>query len=109
MLQHFKQHPPNEKAKVSFLFSIRPPVPEPYMDVLSALPTGILRLFITASGEVSQPHHRRRMTVADISAVLQGFPKDKTLVYICGPPRFTDEFVDTIGIPSSRVLTERWW
>lgn len=109
MLQHFKRHPPNEKAKVSFLFSIRPPVPEPYMDVLSALPAGTLRLFITASGEVSQPHHRRRMTVADISVVLRGFPKDKTLVYICGPPQFTDEFVGTIGIPSSRVLMERWW
>lgn len=109
MLQHFKQHPPNEKAKVSFLFSTRPPVPEPYAKILSALPPGTLQLFITADGEVPQPHNRRRMSVTDVNAVLREFPEEKTLVYICGPPQFTDKFVDATGIPSSSVLTEKWW
>lgn len=109
MLQHFGQDPPNEKAKISFLFSTRPPVPEPYMSILSKLPPGDLQLFITADGEVSQPHHRRRMTVADISAVTREFPNEKTLVYVCGPPGFTDEFVGMMGFLGSSVLTEKWW
>lgn len=109
MLQHFKQHPPNEKAKVSFLFSTKPPVPEPYMNVISGLSLENLQLFITADGEVSQPHHRRRMTVTDISVMTQRFSEEKTLVYICGPPLFTDQFSDATGVPSSRVLTEKWW
>lgn len=109
MLQHFKQHPPNEKTKVSFLFSTKPPVPELYMNVLSALSPGNLQLFITADGEVSQPHHRRRMTVADISAMTRGSSGEKSLLYICGPPQFTDRFFGATGVPSSRVLTEKWW
>lgn len=113
MLKHIGEHPPNEKVKVSFLYSTKPPVPEPYMSVLSTLPPEDFQLFVTRDGEITQSHHHRRMRASDVKEVIEKSPEDKTLVYICGPQGFTDEFVDAIekdiGFSRDRLLTEKWW
>lgn len=38
--------------------------------------------------------------------------RENAVVYICGPPRMTDEFERIyldMGLDKSRVLTEKWW
>lgn len=113
MLQDISEHPPNKNLKVSFLYSTKPPVPEPYMRVLSRLSSEDLQLFITADTDIQYPHQRRRMTGADLKSSIGKFPEDRTLVYICGPPVFTDQFISMAvaqtRLPRERVLAEKWW
>ena len=39
--------------------------------------------------------------------------RDKMVAYVCGPPVMTDWTVDTLrrdeGMPTERVLCEKWW
>lgn len=99
---------------------------------------GRLKLFVTNSGssygkgEVScgrlglgrkVPCELRRMTcdtcvdhapVNDLAEAV-GEDKDAAVVYVCGPPAMTDEFVaylttrDGLGMDANRVLFEKWW
>lgn len=113
MVQHISEYPPNDAINISFLYSTKPPIPEPYMKGLLRLPPDDLQLFVTADGVAPQPHHRRRMTVADVKKAVGKFPEKKTLVYICGPPEFSDKFVGMIekeiGFPRNMILMEKWW
>jgi hypothetical protein len=44
-----------------------------------------------------------------------GGEKDAAVVYVCGPPGMTDEFVEGLvgegglGMERERVLFEKWW
>jgi ferredoxin-NADP reductase len=99
---------------------------------------GRLKLFVTnnglsyGKGEVScdrlelrpkVPCELRRMTcdtcvdrapVNDLAEAV-GKDKDVAVVYVCGPPAMTDEFVayltsrDGLGMDPERVLFEKWW
>lgn len=55
--------------------------------------------------------HTRRMDAEDLKELV-GDTKS-SLVYICGPPIMTDEFVTGLtsdgGIDPARVKTEKWW
>ncbi|KXJ92785.1 hypothetical protein Micbo1qcDRAFT_51022 [Microdochium bolleyi] len=97
---------------------------------------GRLRLFLTGSqvsanadisrGELESaslgtriPFTGRRVAVDDIVSVLtdqdEALRRDTAVIYICGVPGMTDEFVgrltdpDGIGMPRNRVLCEKWW
>lgn len=86
---------------------------------------GGLRLFLTSpegdggrgvlpwsGGELG--FERRRMTVGDVAEVV-GEDKGAAVVYVCGVPRMTDEFVKGLtgegglGMEKERVLFEKWW
>ncbi|KAL1841435.1 hypothetical protein VTJ49DRAFT_7050 [Mycothermus thermophilus] len=60
------------------------------------------------------PVLKRRITVRDVGEAI-GSDKDSTVVYICGVPTMTDEFVqalvspDDFGMEKNRVLFEKWW
>jgi NAD(P)H-flavin reductase len=92
---------------------------------------GGLRLFLTGSsgdksssrngGDVVKcadgtevPFLRRRMTVKDVEDAV-GSDKEDAVVYVCGMPAMTDEFVqalvcpDGFGMDQKRVLFEKWW
>lgn len=56
-----------------------------------------------------------RITNADLEAAL-GHDIDvrkRTVCYVCGPPRMTDQFVEYLtgldGMGKKRVLCEKWW
>ncbi|KAI0197435.1 hypothetical protein EV127DRAFT_507669 [Xylaria flabelliformis] len=63
------------------------------------------------------PFHPRRYTVDEDVAEALGSPAERrhTVVYVCGVPSMTDEFVarltdkDGLGMDSHRVLCEKWW
>ncbi|KAI2602416.1 hypothetical protein GGR54DRAFT_645041 [Hypoxylon sp. NC1633] len=60
------------------------------------------------------PFRRRRMTMDDVSAAVGGASERKAaVVYVCGHPKMTDEFVTglrhELGMEPCRVLCERWW
>jgi hypothetical protein len=65
-------------------------------------------------GEVRVPCLRRRMTVEDVEEAV-GEEKDTAVVYVCGVPGMTDEFVRALvapkgfGMDPKRVLFEKWW
>ncbi|KAJ9664287.1 hypothetical protein H2201_005279 [Coniosporium apollinis] len=58
--------------------------------------------------------HHRRIERADLAAAV-GPPSEaeRTVVYVCGPARMTDEFVEFLrgveGMDERRVLCEKWW
>lgn len=60
------------------------------------------------------PFLRRRITVDDVAEVI-GADKRSSVVYLCGLPTMTDEFVenltspDGLGLETHRVLYEKWW
>ncbi|KAK1760983.1 hypothetical protein QBC47DRAFT_368756 [Echria macrotheca] len=62
--------------------------------------------------DVDIPVRRRRITLGDIKAVL-GDDIDDAVVYICGVPTMTDDFVGglvgELGMDPGRVLFEKWW
>ncbi|KAI0854379.1 hypothetical protein F5Y00DRAFT_256871 [Daldinia vernicosa] len=68
-------------------------------------------------GESKAPFQARRMTVDDIAEAVGDAEERRTaVVYVCGVPTMTDEFVlkltDTeagLGMESHRVLCEKWW
>ncbi|KAK4104769.1 hypothetical protein N658DRAFT_521358 [Parathielavia hyrcaniae] len=69
---------------------------------------------VRCSSGTDVPFSRRRMTVRDVERTVGG-DKESALVYVCGIPAMTDEFVDALTSPGgmemdkSRVLFEKWW
>ncbi|KAK4110626.1 hypothetical protein N656DRAFT_781388 [Canariomyces notabilis] len=65
-------------------------------------------------GRIEVPFLRRRMTVRDVEEAI-GDDKEGSVVYICGVPTMTDEFVQALvspegfGMDKNRVLFEKWW
>ncbi|KAK2001996.1 NADH-cytochrome b-5 reductase [Colletotrichum falcatum] len=66
--------------------------------------------------EVEIPFKRRRITLEDIAEALG--PKEEhtsAVVYVCGVPTMTDEFIgkltspDGLGLRREQVLCEKWW
>lgn len=59
--------------------------------------------------------HVGRITDADLDAALGDdmAGRTSTVCYVCGPPRMTDTFVETLatrdGMDRDRVLCEKWW
>ncbi|KAI1482930.1 hypothetical protein F4774DRAFT_369591 [Daldinia eschscholtzii] len=97
---------------------------------------GVLRLFLTGGdgsesesggegvvhcegegGGSDVPFQTRRMTVDDIAAAVGDVKERKAaVVYVCGVPTMTDEFVQKLtdsegglGMEPRRVLCEKWW
>lgn len=59
-------------------------------------------------------HESRRISHADLlKAIGPEDDRENTVVYICGPPQLTDDFVallqNTPGMEERRVLCEKWW
>lgn len=58
---------------------------------------------------------RGRILPEELAGVVQGEHRDATLVYVCGPPGMTDEFVELltnpkgVGLSPRLVKTEKWW
>ncbi len=88
---------------------------------------GGLRLFLTGGGDptvsgdvvrcssgVEVPFARRRITLGDVEEAVGG-DKEASVVYVCGVPSMTDEFVEALvspegfGMEKRRVLFEKWW
>lgn len=68
----------------------------------------------TGSEEGNVETHYRRITHADLfDALGPGGDRRNTVVYICGLPTMTDEFVELLrhapGLDEKRVLCEKWW
>ena len=75
------------------------------------------------AGESSRQHRRlrferRRITIDDVGDAVGESDSDRrfAVVYICGVPTMTDEFVDGLTDPAGkwrmerhRVLWEKWW
>lgn len=61
--------------------------------------------------------HPRRISEADLRAAVVGdgkFGPDQTVAYVCGPPRMTDDIVESLkGVlgedGDQRVFFEKWW
>lgn len=87
---------------------------------------GMVKLFATGDQGVSQQESlddngsleilSRRLTVQDVEGLIGTAERDSTVVYICGPPSMTDEFVAALtskekglGLDVKQVLTEKWW
>lgn len=89
-----------------------------------------LSLFVTGTdsegviehGKLPNRTFGRRITEEDAVRAIDGFrsqPADvntsraRTLSYVCGPPPFTDHFVELLkkqpGMSDDRVLCEKWW
>ncbi|OHW96684.1 NADH-cytochrome b-5 reductase [Colletotrichum incanum] len=90
---------------------------------------GQLKLFLTNIQETSGPNEtvlpcnelevpikKRRMTLKDVAEALG--PKEEhgsAVVYVCGAPAMTDEFVgkltspDGLDLKPEQVLCEKWW
>ncbi|KAI1462496.1 hypothetical protein F4805DRAFT_410955 [Annulohypoxylon moriforme] len=68
-------------------------------------------------GEHDVSFRRRRMTVEDVAAAAGDTLERKfAVVYVCGIPKMTDDFVqkladprDGFGMEPHRVLCEKWW
>ena len=95
---------------------------------------GGLRLFLTGGGSASAreggdaerevvrcsssgvdvPFLKRRVTISDVEEAV-GEDKETTVVYVCGVPTMTDEFVEALvspeglGMEEDRVKFEKWW
>lgn len=69
---------------------------------------------VSCAGGVGVPFLRRRMAVRDVEEAV-GRDKEAAVVYICGVPTMTDEFVQALvspegfGMDKRRVLCEKWW
>ncbi|KAJ9142751.1 Oxidoreductase NAD-binding domain-containing protein 1 [Pleurostoma richardsiae] len=141
MVSHLAELPPGERGgcDVRFLYSMRDPGPEGrtagamlFLERLAAAfgrgrLRGQLRLFLTGGsggdegeggvircGDRDVPFLRRRISKADLADAV-GEEKGSAVVYICGLPTMTDEFVEELtsptglGMDGDRVLCERWW
>lgn len=58
--------------------------------------------------------HKRRMHYGDLSKeIIPPERRETTLVYVCGVPKMTDDYVDVLrkvpGMDDKRVLCEKWW
>ena len=54
-----------------------------------------------------------RISVDELIEAVKIGHDDEKLVYICGPPRMTDEFVGLLVqgnvVDQNRIMTEKWW
>ncbi|KAI1079256.1 NADH-cytochrome b-5 reductase [Whalleya microplaca] len=126
---------------VRFLYSVKDPSSEPrqasrilFLERLAAIfregkVKGKLQLFLTGGsgdgdGVVSSssesggeiPFQGRRMTVDDVEEAVGGAAEKRhAVVYVCGVPTMTDDFVQKLtdpqglGMEPYRVLCEKWW
>lgn len=70
-------------------------------------------------GNLPNKTFARRIQEFDLQRALDGFQdgkstsRQKTVCYVCGPPRMTDEVVALLskqeGMSEERVLCEKWW
>ncbi|KAK6211879.1 hypothetical protein LQW54_005580 [Pestalotiopsis sp. IQ-011] len=125
---------------VRFLYSLRDPGPAAARDparllfleriaevFASGQVRGGLQLYLTGGGAEKKvedgtiawkggeiPFRGRRITRDDLREAV-GEDREQALVYVCGVPRMTDEFVewlksgDGLGMDPERVLCEKWW
>lgn len=66
------------------------------------------------SSEGDQQTLRRRISHEDLlNAIGPSTERSGTVIYVCGPPGMTDEFVGLLraaeGMEEKRVLCEKWW
>lgn len=129
---------PDPRHTVEFLYSTRDPGGEGtrdaskilFLDRLAGIFNGALKgrlgLFLTPGGDAGTagagdggdlqgiPFKSRRITVDDIAEAI-GEDKRFAVVYVCGVPSMTDEFVEKLtsphglGLEPHRVLYEKWW
>ncbi|KAK6437265.1 hypothetical protein LTR95_006547 [Oleoguttula sp. CCFEE 5521] len=135
MLSHVMQLPQAERpAEVEVVYSTKPAEPVEKTLFLPRLRSllekaedaGGLRvsLFLTGGakveiGEVLERTFHRRLTRDDLLNALDGDGKrgaqgrKGTVVYVCGMPAMTDDFVGFLtrqeGMAPERVLCEKWW
>ncbi|KAJ0116240.1 nadh-cytochrome b-5 reductase [Diaporthe amygdali] len=134
---------PDPRHTVEFLYSTKDPGENRrdakkilFLDRLSGIfngdgrVKGSLGLFLTPSSSVSAtgdqesqenvddnlgvPFKQRRITIDDVAEAI-GDDKRLAVVYVCGIPAMTDEFVEKLtspeglGLEPHRVLYEKWW
>lgn len=137
ILSHLAENP-NPRLSISFFYSLRDPgdgerKPERilFLNRLNAIlgkngkMKGEIKLYLTPGPDGKQGDNgtiegldltfkRRRITVDDIDQAL-GDDKRFSVVYVCGVPGMTDEFVgkltspNGLGLEKHRVLSEKWW
>ncbi|RYO93619.1 hypothetical protein DL766_010542 [Monosporascus sp. MC13-8B] len=139
MLSTLAEKPDFAPFEVEFLYSIRDPGRERreaarmlFLDRIASIFAegrlkGRLRLFLTggdeaegdiplsgAAGHGKVRFRGRRMTADDAAAAV-GADRRFAVVYVCGVPAMTDEFVRRLTDPAGlamephRVLCEKWW
>ncbi|KAK3945136.1 hypothetical protein QBC46DRAFT_372877 [Diplogelasinospora grovesii] len=143
MLSHI--HDQEFPVGVQLLYSVKHPEPDNietdkvlFLDRIAALfgpgsLRGTAHLFLTGESSVNSQGDkeiagilpigvslsRRRINISDIERILYNAEERKSaVVYICGVPSMTDEFVHKLTAPVSdgglgmekeRVLFEKWW
>ena len=129
----FKDEMVHKPKKISFLYSTKLPSSGSGDNILflprllklaEQHPKRIdLTLFLTnlaAGTKLKNPkslgwYHDRRIDEADLTAALgdDTASRRETVVYVCGPPKMTDDLVAWFshqsGMDPSRVLCEKWW
>ncbi|OZJ03990.1 hypothetical protein BZG36_04035 [Bifiguratus adelaidae] len=73
----------------------------------SQLPLHV-NLYLTGKGDISSSLRsiRRQLTQGDLTPLVN----ERTLVYVCGPPKMTDEIVDiSKDLGAAKVMYEKWW
>lgn len=141
MVSHLAESPGSRRYTVDFLYSLRDPGEgrrDPremlFLERLAALfrggagkgLQGELKLFLTpGAGEEGHASEgridgldlafkRRRITIQDVDQAI-GVEKRFAVVYVCGVPRMTDEFIEQLTSPKGlalepfKVLYEKWW
>ncbi len=72
------------------------------------------REVVRCSSGVDVPFWGRRVAIRDVEEAV-GEDKEATMVYVCGVPTMTDEFVEALvspeglGMEANRVMFEKWW
>lgn len=143
IVSHLAERPPlSPQVAIDFLYSVRDSGADPakilFLERLAGIfgrrggdapakVRGELRLFLTGGegggeeedgriddGVVDLPFKRRRVTIEDVAEAV-GDDKRGVVVYVCGVPKMTDEFVEKLtspqglGLEPHRVLHEKWW
>ncbi|CAN8095539.1 unnamed protein product [Discula destructiva] len=138
-----EQPPSNPLLTIDFLYSLRDPGAgqrDParmlFLERLAGIfgrgsgdrkVKGDLKLFLTNGRDgdgdgdgdgridgLDLPFKRRRVTIEDIAEAV-GDDKRGVVVYVCGVPKMTDDFVEKLtsptglGLEPHRVLYEKWW
>ena len=139
MVAHLASNPPPHRPYIHFLYTARdsyPHSPERALFLhrlqkcLSQYLASTLDLYLTpiptpvtsntssdnqAHPPVTMPMlQNRRICHSDLLNALGPLDQRKgTVVYVCGPPKMIDEFVDVMraaeGMSDERVLCEKWW
>lgn len=143
MVSHLAERPLPPQVSIEFLYSVRDTGADPakilFLERLAGIfgrggqpakVNGELKLFLTGGGGeggggggedgriddgvVDLPFKRRRVTIEDVAEAV-GDAKRDVVVYVCGVPKMTDEFVEKLtspqglGLEPHRVLYEKWW